>query len=70
MIDIIKLLWYNIGVVKGEEIMTTKELIKKLQELDPNGNMEIVLDDGWDDSFTSVYVVRNCIQLGYEEKED
>lgn len=46
--------------------MKVKELIKKLQELDPDGNMEIVLDDGWDDSFTSVYVKRDCIQLGYE----
>lgn len=50
--------------------MTTKELIKKLQELDPNGNMEVVLDDGWDDSFTSVYVERNCVQLGYEEPNE
>ena len=36
--------------------MTTKELIKQLQELDPDGNMEICLDDGWGDSFSSVNV--------------
>lgn len=47
--------------------MTTKELIEKLQELDPNGDMKVVLNDGWDDSFTTIYVERNCVQLGYEE---
>ena len=36
--------------------MTTKELIKILNELDPDGNMEVCLDDGWNDSFDSVRV--------------
>ena len=36
--------------------MTTKELIEILNTLDPDGEMEVCLDDGWSDSFDSVRV--------------
>ena len=36
--------------------MTTKHLIEILKDLDPDGTMEVCLDDGWGDSFDSVRV--------------
>lgn len=36
--------------------MTTKELIETLKDLDPDGEMEVCLDDGWGESFDSVNV--------------
>lgn len=36
--------------------MTTKELIKILNELDPDGNMEVCLDDGWGESFDEIRI--------------
>ncbi len=38
--------------------MTTKELIKRLQELDPEGNMEVFIPDEDDDECDTVYDTR------------
>ena len=37
--------------------MTTKELIEILKTLDPDGTMEVCLDDGWYDSFDLARIV-------------